>query len=283
MPELLVDGLRFHVAEQGRGDPLVLLHGFTGSAASWWPVCDRLATHHRVVAPDLIGHGLSAAPASPDRYQFHRALDDLAAIAGQLGIDRAAWLGYSMGGRLALGLALEHPHLVSALVLESASPGIADPAARETRRRSDASVAASIEAEGIAAFVDRWERLPLWSSQQSLPAETRRRLREVRLRNRPRGLANSLRGMGQGSQSSYWPRLGEIAVPVRLIVGEHDDKFVGLARRMQRSICEPSLEIVPGAGHAVHLEQPGRYAAAVIDFLNRGSQPAVSGNEERYV
>lgn len=281
MPDLVANGLRLHVSERGSGSPLVLLHGFTGSAASWWPVIDRLAERHRVIALDLIGHGRSAAPRDPARYRFELALDYLAAIAAQLDVDRAAWLGYSMGGRLALGLAAKYPHLVSAMILESASPGIDDASERETRRQSDASLATSIEDDGIPAFVARWERLPLWATQQRLTDVARRRQREIRLRHRPHGLANSLRGMGQGSQPSYWPRLRNIATPTLLIAGERDEKFADLARRMHAAIPNSRLAIVPDAGHAVHLELPDTYAESVISFLETVNRSIPLPQEEQ--
>jgi 2-succinyl-6-hydroxy-2,4-cyclohexadiene-1-carboxylate synthase len=271
MSSVVSNGVRFHFTDRGHGNPLVLLHGFTGSSASWWPVIDQLAARHRVIAVDLIGHGRPEAPAEAARYAFDLALDDLAAIADHLGIVPATWLGYSMGGRLALGLALRHPEVVSALILESATAGIADPQECAARHRADDALADQIERDGVASFVDAWEALPMWASQRTLPREARQRQRKVRLANSPTGLANSLRGMGQGRQPSYWHRLAEIVKPSLLIAGEADEKFAGIARNMAGSIPHAALVIVPDAGHAVHLESPVTYTNLVNGFLDRGA------------
>ena len=135
MPRVCANGVHFHVEVAGSGEPLVLLHGFTGSAESWTTTADLLAASFRTLAIDLIGHGGSDAPLDVARYGFDRALGDLAEIAAQLGFGSASWLGYSMGGRLALALALRFPERVTRLILESTSPGIADPAERALRRR----------------------------------------------------------------------------------------------------------------------------------------------------
>lgn len=280
MPEIAVDGMRFHVSDHGAGAPLVLLHGFTGSGASWWPVRDRLARDWRVLAVDLIGHGRSAAPRDPARYAYTRALDDLDEIAAALGFTRATWLGYSLGGRLALGFAVRHPERVAALILESANPGIAAAAEREERRRTDAALASRIEAAGIASFVAEWERLPLWESQRDLPDAARERQRAIRLGNQPHALANSLRGMGQGSQQNLWDDLGEIRVPTLVIAGERDAKFARIAEKMAAVIPGATLAIVPGAGHAVHLERPEVYLDLVDRFLRRGEFPVPLVHEE---
>jgi 2-succinyl-6-hydroxy-2,4-cyclohexadiene-1-carboxylate synthase len=266
MPELAANGIDYHVTESGSGDPLVLLHGFTGSTAAWTPLVDRLAGTHRVVAIDIMGHGRSARPPDSARYAFAAVIDDLREIACRLGLARAVWLGYSMGGRLALALALHQPDLVSALVLESASPGIADDAERRRRRAADEELARRIEADGVAAFVAEWERLPLWESQRTLAPADLERQRDIRLGQSAVGLANSLRGMGQGAQPSYWDRLEELAAPVLLLVGARDRKHVEIAGRMNALLPRSTLWIVPDAGHAVHLEEPEVYADLVADF-----------------
>ncbi len=272
--------LAFRVLHQGSGEPLVLLHGFTGSAESWLPIFDDLSGAHHVHAIDLIGHGKSAAPEDRSRYAYDSALDDLAAVLDELGIERAAWLGYSLGGRLALGMTIAHPRRVSALILESATAGIRDESERVKRLGSDEALANRIEEHGIEAFVAEWESLPMWSSQRSLTPEVRASHREQRLANPPVGLANSLHGMGQGAQPSLWDRLGEIRVPTLLIAGALDTKFAGLAGQMHHGIPDAELELVPGAGHAVHLESPRQFAEIVREFLARRHMAAVAAPEE---
>ena len=275
-------GIDFHVEDRGNGTPLVLLHGFTGSSALWISVGDDLARHHRVIAIDLIGHGASSAPHDPSRYAFERALDDLVDIARQLGLSRAAWLGYSLGGRLALGLSLRYPSQVSSLILESATPGIQHEEERLRRSAADEILARGIEDCGVEAFVADWERLPMWESQRALPDEVLQHQRELRLRNHASGLANCLRGMGQGAQPSYWDRLAEIHVPVLLIAGSLDRKFAGIAGQMGIRIPGATLSLVPGAGHAVHLERPEQFAALIRDFLSERERLGTSNGQESY-
>jgi 2-succinyl-6-hydroxy-2,4-cyclohexadiene-1-carboxylate synthase len=275
-----VNGVDFHVEDRGAGPPIVLLHGFTGSARSWASLASLLERSYRVAAIDLIGHGRSSAPDAATRYAFSQASDDLAAIARRLGFGRAAWLGYSMGGRLALALAVQHPESVSALILESATPGIEHDASRSARQIADEDLAARVESGGVAQFVQDWEALPMWQSQRSLPAAVRQEHRQIRLANRTAGLANSLRGMGQGAQPSLWNRLAEITVPVLLIAGELDEKFRHVAARMHDRIPASELAIVPGAGHAVHLEQPRAYVAHVESFLARTACATVRAGKE---
>ena len=161
------DGVRLHATRLGEGPPLVLLHGFTGSTESWAPVRAALAGRFTTIAVDLPGHGRSTSPADPARYALARFAGDLARVLDALGIERTVLLGYSLGGRAALRFALERPERLVALVLESASPGIAKPAERAARLVADGVLADEIERDGITAFVDRWERLPLWTSQAS--------------------------------------------------------------------------------------------------------------------
>ena len=275
-----IHGIDFHVVDHGNGPPLVLLHGFTGSSASWSWVGNDLAWDHRVIAIDLIGHGASSAPRDPSRYSFEHALDDLAEVIYQFGLDRAAWLGYSMGGRLALGLALRHPNRVSAVILESATPGIPNEGERLQRGAADEELARRIEEIGVEAFVVEWERLPMWESQRALPIEVLQHQRDLRLRNSDIGLANSLRGMGQGAQPSYWDRLGEIQAPVLLIAGSLDRKYAGLAGQMGIKIPDVTLSVVPDAGHAVHFERPRQFAASIRDFLGGREGPGAYIGQE---
>jgi 2-succinyl-6-hydroxy-2,4-cyclohexadiene-1-carboxylate synthase len=261
------DGLRLHVALSGEGPPLVVLHGFTGSTETWTPLRAALEAAYTTIAVDLPGHGRSSAPDTPARYELGRFADDLAGVLDTLATGRVALLGYSMGGRAALRFALRHPERVAALVLESTSPGIADPARRADRLASDLAMADSIEREGIAVFVERWERLPLWKSQRALPDAMRALLRAQRQSNRPAGLANSLRGAGAGADEPVLDRLSTVHAPALLIVGALDAPYVTLGREMERALPAARMTVVRDVGHAVHLEQPHAFAAAVTAFL----------------
>lgn len=264
MPAVAVNGIRLNVEQAGSGPPLVLLHGFTGSAASWSGYIPAFAERFTTFAVDLIGHGRSDSPRDAARYRMERCVADLIALFDHLGIDQATVLGYSMGGRVALHLALAAPERVGRLILESASPGIADPTERGARIRADDALADAIEREGMAAFVDCWERLPLFASQEVLSADVRQRQRDQRMGNNPIGLANSLRGMGAGAMEPVVARLAEISMPTLLIAGELDAKYVELARMMERVMPNARAVIVPAAGHTVHLEQPETFSAAVL-------------------
>ncbi len=260
MGHIEINGVNYAVAWHGAGDPLVLLHGFTGSAAHWRALDFGAAQ----LAPDLLGHGDTDAPGSPARYGIAQAAADLIAIFDHYGLQRVALLGYSMGGRLALYTALHHPARIAALILESASPGLATEEARLARVADDEALAARILAEGIPAFVQHWENLPLFASQSGAAKAA---LRPARLGQRARGLANSLRGMGTGAQPSLWGDLPRLLLPVLLITGALDEKFTAIAQQMQASIPGAQHTVIDGAGHAVHLEQPDAYQGTVRAFL----------------
>lgn len=235
-----------------RGD-LVLLHGFTQTGRSWAPVVAALGERYRAFAPDLPGHGNSAErrPAS-----FGAAIAYLRALReGPFGL-----VGYSMGGRVALAFALAHPERVARLVLVSSSPGIADAGERAARAAADAELASRIEAIGLEAFVDEWAAQPLFAG---LPRGVEDLARADRLRNTAPGLAASLRGMGTGVMEPLWARLGSLSMPVTVLAGERDEKFVALAEQMAAAIPSAEARVVEGAGHALHLERPDAVAAAL--------------------
>jgi 2-succinyl-6-hydroxy-2,4-cyclohexadiene-1-carboxylate synthase len=266
-----VNAVRLGVEQRGEASKnaptLVMLHGFTGSAASWGNVLGTLAARGlRVIALDLPGHGKSSVPNDPRRYVIERCQQDILAALQELGVPKghAILLGYSMGGRIALYTAFSG--FFRALILESASPGLADPTEREQRRVSDEALAASIERDGVAAFVDHWENLPLFASQKSLPLERREELHRQRLQNNAAGLAQSLRGIGTGVQPSLHAQLPNLHIPVLLITGELDTKFTAITRQMAQALPQAQLRIIPGAGHTVHLEQTQKFASLVSDF-----------------
>lgn len=220
-----------------------------------------------MVAVDLPGHGSTPAPSSGEG-AFSATLAALLRLLDAEGISSADWIGYSMGGRIALAGALMHPHRVRRLVLESASPGLATPRGRELRRGRDEALARRIEERGIAAFVDFWMGLPLFASQKRLPEPIRQASREARLRQNPDALARSLRALGTGTQPSYWSHLSHFAKPVLLLTGALDRKFEELADRMAEAFPAARRRTVPEVGHTVHLEAPAAWVEAVVSFLD---------------
>lgn len=260
-------GVILHGATREARQTLVLLHGFTGGATGWTSLFPGLEiSERRLIALDMLGHGRSDAPAEPARYAIERCRDDILAALASLGVvaREAVLLGYSMGGRIALYTAFSG--FFRALILESASSGIVDLAERERRRQSDNMLARRIEDRGVEAFVDEWEQQPLFASQHNLPAEVRAALHRQRLNNRAIGLANSLRGVGTGVQPALHEQLHALNLPVLLLAGELDEKYCRIARQMAASLPRAQVEIVPAAGHAVHLEQPVDFARLVNEF-----------------
>jgi len=232
---------------------LVLAHGFTQTARSWTDVAGLLATRLPEVATlavDLPGHGACEVSADAD---LVASAAHLVALGGP-----AIYVGYSMGGRVALHAALERPEAVRGLVLIGATAGIDDPDERAARRSADEDLAARIEQIGVDAFLDEWLANPLFAGLTTEAAH-----RDDRLRNSSHGLASSLRHTGTGTQEPLWNRLEEIDVPALIIAGEHDPKFRALGERLSAGLCDATIAVVPDAGHTVHLEQP----AAAVDVI----------------
>lgn len=266
---MTVNGITYRVNRTGEGPPLLLLHGFTGSARSWDAFLPNWSESYEVITIDLIGHGESASPSDPARYSMAHAVDDIVALLHILNLSKITLLGYSMGGRLALSLAIEHPSLVEALILESSTPGLETEAERRARVAQDHKLADQIEQHGIAWFVDYWEQIPLFAPVKKLPAHMQLALREQRLRNNVVGLANSLRGMGTGAQRSNWNALSSLDIPVLLIVGELDRKFYDIAMHMSTHIRNCTVMPVAATGHLVHVEQPQIFDTIVMDYLKQ--------------
>ena len=276
-----INGVRLNVEVVGQGPPVAALHGFTGAVATWESFVRAAQGEHTIISIDLLGHGASDAPADSKRYRMERCIEDLSGLLDYLTIQRVHWLGYSMGGRIALSAAEALPQRTSSLVLESGSPGLATAEQRAARVREDEDLADWIEEVGIERFVEHWEALPLFASQTRLPISIRDRLRAQRLKNRPLGLANSLRGIGTGAQPPPHQRLSDLTAPTLLIAGEEDHKFVAIAQEVHRAIPQSCLYTIPGAGHAAHLEQPERFNKTVLEFL--ATHPSTSGGHTQAV
>ena len=238
--------------------PALFLHGFTGSGASWSPLAAELSDELAARCPDLPGHAGAALPARLGREGFEATI---AALAAQL-CEPAIVIGYSQGARLALALAVRHPRKVSRLVLESGTAGLVRHRDRALRRAEDEARASKLETQGVEAFIEDWERLPLFASVPPSPALSRRRRSHSAA-----GLAGALRCFGLGVQPNFWPQLPRLHVPTLLITGGRDEKFTALARKMAAELPLGWHVTVPHAGHAVHLEAPAEWVAEVRAFI----------------
>ena len=227
---------------------------------------DALGDGYHRVAVDLPGHGASTGLA-PGAYTTEGAARRIVGVLDRLNVERAVVVGYSMGGRLALYLALRHPERCSGLFLESASPGLAKEEERARRRATDDERARRLERDGLEEFLRGWYAQPLFTPLARKEALLRRTI-EARLHNDPGELAGSLRGMGTGSQPSLWAELPNLQVPALAVAGELDQKFVGVARRMENLSGQMRTAVVPGVGHNVRLEAPAEYLALLQGFLD---------------
>jgi 2-succinyl-6-hydroxy-2,4-cyclohexadiene-1-carboxylate synthase len=243
-----------HADREGAGPPIVLVHGFTQTRRCWGPEAADLATDHEVIRVDAPGHGRSAEILAGLR------------TGGRLIADQggeATYLGYSMGARFCLHLALSNPELVRGLVLLAGTAGIEDPDERAARRAQDLRTAARIKDEGLEAFLDAWLAQPLFAG-----LAPDRSFREERLENTVEGLMSSLEQAGTGTQDPTWHRLSRLGMPVLVLAGERDERFAALAQRMAAAIgTNATLALVPDAGHAAHLEQPEAFLAILRPWL----------------
>jgi 2-succinyl-6-hydroxy-2,4-cyclohexadiene-1-carboxylate synthase len=247
--------------------PVLLLHGFLGCKDDWHDIATTLQSGRRLAVFDLPGHGPAADAREDDDCSMDSASHRIEAVLEALDAPRGHLVGYSLGARTALYFAATRPGCVASLVLESGSPGIEDEAERAGRRSEDEGRARMLETQGLEAFVDAWEQMPLFDSQLALPPAAIAAQRRRRLQGDAGALARSLRHSGTGAQHWLGPHLAKITAPVLLIAGALDPKFVAIARRMQEMLPDAHLEIVEGAGHNVHLERPDAYIALVDAFL----------------
>ncbi len=250
----------------GAGAPVVLfLHGFMGSSEDWRDTITALKGRYRCLAVDLPGHGDSLG-LPPEDYTLDGAARTLLDLLDEIDVKRSALVGYSMGGRLALYLALRYPERCAGLFLESASPGIEYAAERQARREADEERAWFLESSDFGTFLADWYRQPLFASLARHEGLMEKTI-EVRRRNSPGELARALRGMGMGNQPSLWDQFGELKTPALDVTGALDEKYAVIARRMADLNPRLRTAIVPDAGHNVRLEAPETYLSLLQDFL----------------
>ncbi len=235
-------------------ESLVMLHGFGGTHRAWDQVVALLdPERYRPLALDLPGHGAAADSERP--ITFASCVTAVLAASPE----RFMLCGYSMGGRVALHVALAAPERVERLVLVSSSPGIEDPKERAARRESDEALASDLERIPFEEFIERWRTQPLFAAD---PPEVGALARADQRRNRPDALAAVLRGLGAGEMQPQWDRLAELRMPVTVVVGDRDAKFLAIGRRMADPLADGELVVAAG-GHVLPLENPPALARAL--------------------
>jgi 2-succinyl-6-hydroxy-2,4-cyclohexadiene-1-carboxylate synthase len=247
-----------HINRSGKGKRIILVHGFTQSAQSWAAIAQDLVEDHEVVVPDLPGHGASPRAAGDLGY----AADQLAESCG-----KGTYVGYSLGGRICLHLALRRPILVERLVLVGATAGLEDVDDRAQRRLADDELADHIATggdAGLPAFIDEWLSGPLFDHLSEKEAD-----RPARLVNHAADLAGALRHYGLGNQLPLWEQARGLHMPVLVLAGEKDSPFVALGERLASAIGGNSLFLlVAGCGHAVPFEEPAAFTALIRSFVS---------------
>lgn len=245
---------------------VLALHGFTGSGADFEPLVKGWPHPARWCCPDLPGHGGHRVDGDPTRCSVNATLASLSALIAAIPAPRVL-LGYSMGARAALHLALADPGPWSALVLVGPNPGISDKADRRQRLESDARLARTIRSDGTAAFLERWRETPLIASQRRIDPQILGPMDIHRAGCRPADLAASLEGFGAAACPPLWPRLADLKLPALLVAGDEDAKYRGIVERMSEGMQDAQTVTVPGAGHMAHLENPAAFMAAGAEFL----------------
>jgi len=239
-----------HAEVDGRGPRIVLVHGFAQNRNCWGPMAADLATDHEVVRVDAPGHGRSS--------EYYAGLRTGARLIADQG-GAATYIGYSMGARFVLHLALANPELVHGLVTVGGTAGIDDPQERAARKDNDDALADRLERDGLDSILAAWLAQPPFAC---LSEEMQ--FRDERRENTIVGLAESLRQAGTGAQDPLWSRLRRLDMPALIVAGGDDAKFRAEAERLVTAIGDnATLAIVPGAGHAAHLERP----RALLDAL----------------
>ncbi len=253
--------------------PLLLLHGFLGSGEDWRAIAEKLVANFHVIAPDIPGHGATKPIHSTDAsfhstdaplevYSLENVALEMLGVLDKLSIETAYLCGYSMGGRLALFMALRFPERFRKALILSATAGLRTEEERHARRASDEHLAERLETEPFEEFLAFWYHQPLFSSLREHPAFEQ--IVRKRKDGNPHGAALSLRGMGTGSQPPLWAELPRNTLTITFMAGALDKKFTVLAEKLHANTPHSALHIVPNAGHALHYES----ANTIVEYCN---------------
>jgi 2-succinyl-6-hydroxy-2,4-cyclohexadiene-1-carboxylate synthase len=243
---------------------ILFLHGFMGSLEDWHVISKQLSTDYFCVMIDLPGHG-NTVVSQEDDFRMSKTAGSLIGYLKSAGIQNCHLLGYSMGGRLALYIAVNFPQECNRVVLESANPGLIDEKEKKVRRKYDEELAREIEKNSAEEFLDKWYSMPLFQTLKEHPGF--KELLENRIRYYNKDLSKSLVGMGLGNQASFWNKLNQLKMPILILTGEKDEKFRKIALQMYRKNKGFRVSVVRDCGHNVHFEDPETFVWEVKKFL----------------
>ncbi len=266
--QTVANNMQLHYQTWGnqQNPPLLLLHGFMGCAADWDTVAQALSADFYCIAPDLPGHG--GSPIDSEKHSsFENYADSVIELLDALDCKTLSAIGYSMGGRLLLSLALRHPNRFTKLILESTSPGIAETDKRRQRQDSDAALAIHLKATTLSSFINNWYSQPLFGAIDSAQGYTS--MLQRRLQNSPDSLATALSHAGTGQQSPLWDQLPELQPSTLLIYGEHDSKYKEVAQMMLNRNRTLEATQITGCSHAAHVEDPQQFSKTCMLFLSK--------------
>jgi 2-succinyl-6-hydroxy-2,4-cyclohexadiene-1-carboxylate synthase len=246
---------------------ILMLHGFTGSLDDWREIHGSLNPDFNYIGIDLVGHGKSDSPVIVDKYCPQALSKQISDILVNLSIEQVIIFGYSMGGRVALSFAINHPNKIGGLILESTTAGIESEKIRNDRVNSDEELADYIESHDIKDFVELWMSKEIFNTQRRFSNEKLKNIRKKKTLNSKIGLANSLRGFGTGRMGYFGNKLNQINCPVLLITGELDTKFTKINSLLKKKFPNAKHKIIKNAGHNTHLEEPMKVVKVVNEFL----------------
>jgi len=254
MSRVKVNDIELNYEINGKGYPLVFLHGFAGTVNMWQPQVPVFSQEYQFITYDARGHGQSESPPYRDQYSADIAVEDLFKLLGALNIEKAVVGGLSMGGYQSLRFYLRHPQMVTALILMDTGPGYRNPARRDEWNHQMEERASVLETQGIEGFVD------------DAPTYTPR---DILLKMNPIGLAHMARKVVAQHDSWVIENLGEIKVPTLVLVGENDTPFLQAAEYLSKSIPDAEYVIISEAGHAANLDNVESFNTVVLEFLRK--------------
>ena len=250
--------------------PIILfLHGFIGNLHEFDEAIEILAEEFSFLTVDLPGHGKTQVLGGDESYTMANTAHGVINLLDELKIQQCFLVGYSMGGRLALYLTLHFPERFVKVVLESASPGLETETERLARVKSDAQIARklarSITREDFATFLLNWYIQPIFGAIKNHPKFEI--MLESRLQNHPLELTKSLQFMGTGNQPSLWNKLNQNTIPLLLLTGEYDQKFIDINTEIAQKCQLAQLQIINHAGHNIHLESTEEFVKKITEFI----------------